>query len=276
MKAITETKQLDLAHYFPEYAGSCMAAAIFEGHMGQVLANDAQRPDVLVLNMPKIKLNIVGGDASHPAARAYLETLPNFSQLLFGAPGWKDLFTALHAGKLVVRKRYAFSSQHLAAEPLRALRAQLAPEFTMKQIDLPRAEQIAAQREEITKEQLFGFKSAEDFMARGIGFCVLDGERMVCIAAAGAASSKGIEIQINTDSKYRGKGLASAAAAELILWCLEHGVEPHWDAATEISAGLAAKLGYTPLGAYDNYYYVGSRLLVSLVNAFRRLRGKEI
>jgi RimJ/RimL family protein N-acetyltransferase len=97
---------------------------------------------------------------------------------------------------------------------------------------------------------------------------------MVCIASTGAVASKGIEIQINTHKRYRGKGLASAAGAALILECLEKGIDPNWEAATEISARLAEKLGYTPEGTYDTYYYAGSRFLVSLRNFLRRIRGR--
>ncbi|TAK11480.1 MAG: GNAT family N-acetyltransferase [Anaerolineae bacterium] len=276
MIEIPDPQNRDLTKFFPDSPSNFLATSILEGHMGQVLADDAQRPNVVVLTLPNIKYNILGGDAGHPAAREYLEKLPRLSPLFFGAPGWKELFISVHANKLVVRKRYAFSSQSLDPAHLRLLRAKLAPEFTTRRIDLPLAQQIAAHKEEITKEQLFGFKSAEDFMQRGIGYAAFDGNRMVCIAAAGSACSKGIEIQINTNSKYQGRGLASAVGAELILWCLENGIDPNWDAATEISAGLARKLGYTSLGAYDAYHYVGSKFLVTLINAFRRLRGKEI
>jgi hypothetical protein len=70
--------------------------------------------------------------------------------------------------------------------------------------------------------------------------------------------------------------LASATGAKLILECLEKGIDPNWDAATEISAGLAKKLGYVLRDEYDVYFYTGSRFLVNLRNFLRRIRGKEV
>ena len=106
----------------------------------------------------------------------------------------------------------------------------------------------------ITEDQLFGFDSPEQFIDSGIGYCALDGEKMVCIAASGAVCAKGIEIQVNTSRKYQGQGLATSVSAALILECLQLGIDPNWDAATEKSAGLAKKLGYSPLGEYEYYF----------------------
>ena len=133
-----------------------------------------------------------------------------------------------------------------------------------------------AEKNEMTEDQLFGFGSAEGFVAKGFGYCALEGETIVCIASTGAVCSKGMEIQINTHKKYRGQGLASAAGAALIIESLENGIDPNWDAASEKSAGLAVKLGYSPRGEYDFYFYTGSKFLVSLRNFLRRIRGKEI
>jgi hypothetical protein len=57
---------------------------------------------------------------------------------------------------------------------------------------------------------------------------------------------------------------------------LEKGIDPNWDAATEVSVGLAKKLGYMPRGEYDTYFYTGSRFLVKLRHFLRRIRGKEV
>nr|MCU0481496.1 GNAT family N-acetyltransferase [Anaerolineae bacterium] len=74
----------------------------------------------------------------------------------------------------------------------------------------------------------------------------------------------GIEIQIDTKPDYRGKGLATVAAAHLMLHSLENNLAPSWDAATEISAKMAQKLGYTPQGTYEFYIFTDSRFLVYL------------
>ena len=53
---------------------------------------------------------------------------------------------------------------------------------------------------------------------------------------------------------FRRQGLATALASALLLWCLERGLEPHWDAANPESVRLAKKIGYQFSGSYTAYY----------------------
>ena len=88
------------------------------------------------------------------------------------------------------------------------------------------------------------FGSPEEFIERGIGFCVTHRGRIVSAATSFAICSRGIEVQISTSSPYRRRGLATATAVALALCCLDRGLEPHWDAGNPISMMLARKLGY--------------------------------
>lgn len=265
-----------LRSYFPDYQWNTIADAILEGTMGQVLVDDGQNPQVAVLSLPAYKLFILGGDPQHKAAGDFLMSLPGFSTLMIGKSGWVDRLEEVQPGKTARVKRYAFSSESLDPEKLMEIRASLPEAYTLEKISPARARQIASEKNEVTEDSFFGFSSADDFLARGIGFCTLAGDELACAATTAAVCSKGAEVQINTHRKYRGRGLASATGAALILACLEQGLDPNWDAATEISAGLARKLGYTPRGEYDTYIYTGSRFLIGLRNFLRRLRGKEI
>lgn len=268
--------QSNLRGLFPEYTWNYIADSIMEGFMGKILVNDKENPCVAVLSLPEYKTYIAGGDARHPSARQFLAELPNLSTLLFGTQEWTKLLYEVHSGKVIVMKRYAYSSESLDIEKLRAIKSRLSADFQIERIDLQRAQQIVDEKSDLTEDQLLGFASPEDFIERGFGYCALENGKMVCIAAAGATCSKGMEVQINTHKKYRGRGLASATGAALIIESLEKGIDPNWDAATEKSAGLAIKLGYTPRGAYDAYIYTGSRFLVNLRNFLRRIRGMEV
>jgi GNAT superfamily N-acetyltransferase len=276
MKKLTGNHSAVLTGLFPEYTWNYIADAIMEGSMGEMLVDDEKEPHVAALCLPAQKIHILGGDAGHPAARDYLAELPGFSMLLFGAPGWKELLEEVHAGKVISLLRYPFSSKSLDLNHLQEIKSRLSEEFRIERITLEHAQKIAAQKDEMTEDQLFGFDSPEDFDARGFGYCAWKDDQIVCIASTGAVCSKGIEIQINTHKKYRGQGLASATGAALIIECLEKGIDPNWDAATEISSGLAKKMGYTPRGDYEIFFYTGSRFLVSLRNFLRKIRGKEV
>ena len=241
MEELKVNRSNQLVGLFPDYKWNYIADSILEGNMGQVLVNDEENPCVVALCLPDHKIHILGGDAKHSAAQEYLGELSGFSLLLFGAPDWKELLEEVHKGKIITLQRYAFSSEGLDINHLSALKSQLSENYHIERITLEHAQQIAAEKNEMTEEQLFGFDSPEDFIARGFGYCAWEGKRIVSIASTGAVCSKGIEIQINTHKKHRGQGLASATGAALIIECLEKGIDPNWDAATEISAGLAKK-----------------------------------
>ena len=94
------------------------------------------------------------------------------------------------------------------------------------------------------------FKSEEDYAQRGLGVLVVQGDLPVAGASSYAVYPQGIEIELDTSPQHRRKGLARAAAAALILRCLEQGLEPHWDADNLTSVHIAEQLGYIPGEAY--------------------------
>jgi len=69
-----------------------------------------------------------------------------------------------------------------------------------------------------------------------------------------------IEIQ----NQYRGKGLANAVAAHLVLYCLENNIEYCWEAPNKASIAVAKKLGFVEEGkmtVYQNKEYLFSSKL---------------
>jgi RimJ/RimL family protein N-acetyltransferase len=63
------------------------------------------------------------------------------------------------------------------------------------------------------------------------------------------------EMQVDTsDSDHRRKGLATAVSAALMVYALENGLTPQWDAANEASIHLALKLGYTDPDHWEGYF----------------------
>lgn len=276
MEEVRENQSDNLRSLFPEYKWNYIVDAILEGSMGKVLVNDQENPCVVALSLPQHKIYILGGDAQHPAAREFLAQLPGLTPLWLGMKGWKELLYEVHQGKIIALKRFAFSSESLDLAKLKGIRSQLPGKFRIERVTLQQAQQITAEKSDLATGQSLGFTSSEDFIERGFAYCALEQEKIVCVASTGAVCAKGIEIQIDTHKKYRRQGLASAVGAALIIKCLENGIDPNWDAATEDSAGLAKKLGYTPRGEYDSYFYTGSRFLVNLRNFLRRIRGKEV
>ncbi|WRS28084.1 GNAT family N-acetyltransferase [Oscillospiraceae bacterium MB08-C2-2] len=97
------------------------------------------------------------------------------------------------------------------------------------------------------------FPTYEDYEKRGLGFVIMEGEKIICGASSYTVYRDGIEIEIDTHPEYRRRGLATVCAANLILKCLEQRLYPSWDAANKESASLAQKLGYISDGEYTVY-----------------------
>lgn len=265
MKVIEKDRRPRLSKLFEGYKWNYLPDAILEGYMGRGLADDEDSPQVAVLEASNLKLGIVGGDASHPSAREYIEQLPTPSGLIFASDGSEEVVQEVHAGRLIHMPRYAFTSEKLDVESLRRLGAQIPRDYRIEPMDLDLTQQLAGEKSEFASDHLLNFDSPEDFIERGFGFCILDGDEIVSVATTFAICDKGIEIQINTREEHQGKGLATAVAAHLLVYSLERGLDPNWDAANERSVGLAKKLGYTPQGTYSIVLVVGSRALALLV-----------
>ena len=99
------------------------------------------------------------------------------------------------------------------------------------------------------------FDSHADFLARGVGYTLLDEDKLVGAAYSSLVCSRGIEVSLFVDEPYRRRGVATALSASLLLECVRRGLRPNWDAANNESCKLAEKLGYTFSGSYESYYY---------------------
>jgi GNAT superfamily N-acetyltransferase len=223
-----------------------------------------ENPKAAVLELSNIKLNIAAGDAGIPAAQRHILGLRGFASLIPASQDWETLIKNLFPGKHAAINRYAFTSEKLDKGHLYQLSTGLSGEYRIVPLDINLTRRLKAERSEFSSDHLLNYASPEDFIRRGFGYCVLEGEHMVSAATTFVTCQAGIEIQINTRETHRRKGLATALAAELLLYCLSNGLDPNWDAANENSVGLAKKLGYTPQGSYTMYLFTGSKFLAGL------------
>ncbi len=97
------------------------------------------------------------------------------------------------------------------------------------------------------------FADRADFMDKGLGFVIMKDEQIVSGASSYTRYRDGIEIEVDTLTRERGKGLAAAACAALILECLRRGLYPSWDAQNPVSRHLAETLGYRFSHEYPVY-----------------------
>lgn len=92
----------------------------------------------------------------------------------------------------------------------------------------------------------FSWDSAESFLEKGKGYCIVKGDTAAAWAFSAAVSSKEIDIGIETNSEYRRLGLAEIAAKKMIGYCFERNKRPVWAChqSNVASKKLAEKLGF--------------------------------
>ena len=275
MIIVSYEQKVNLSYLFEGYKWNYISDSILEGQMGEVLADNETDPQFAVLSLPKLKMLILGGDAGSPLARTYLESLPFLSMIMCSTQELEAEVQEVLAGKIIHLDRYAFTSENLDLDHLRGLVSNFHEGYRLQKIDLQLAEKIANDKHLFDEGHLINFSSPQDFITRGFGYCILQGDEIVSIATTFAVCTKGIEIQINTNEKHQGRGLGIVIAAQLIVHALEKGIDPNWDAATEISQGLAKKLGYTDQGTYLMLMYIKFRPLMWLRKGLRKLFGRD-
>jgi len=97
--------------------------------------------------------------------------------------------------------------------------------------------------------------SVSNFIQNGFGFCVTGNNQIISEAVSIFKSVDYAEVDIITDSNYRGKGLASIVAVQFIEHCRSHNIQPRWDCDINNNASiqLGNKLGFNNPKKYRIY-----------------------
>ena len=220
--------------------------AVLEGTMGAAWADDASRPSVALLHLD---FYFLGGDPAAPAAEDAVRRLEPPAYVATSGPTWEPLLRRVFGDRLGTRTRVAFSSATWDRDRLRAFIDALPDRYALRRITLDDAEPFAA----LADSLVYNFSSLEDFIDRGVGFGVEHVGRFVSGCSSFAISGRSLEFEIQTHPGFRRRGLATAAAAAMIEHCIDHRLEPCWDAHNEMSAALATKLGFVEPAPYTAY-----------------------
>lgn len=112
----------------------------------------------------------------------------------------------------------------LDPDHLNQLKSQLPQRFTIKPMDESLYNLCLA--ETWSQDLVANYNDFAHYQKAGLGFAILDGEKLVAGASSFASSSTAIEIEIDTHPAYRRRGLARVASAQLLLTCLELELSP--------------------------------------------------
>lgn len=167
-----------------------------------------------------------------------------------------DLFTTLRQERMVLLCLRA-------DDPLRALLPD-APDYDADSIDFdertpeialeplctpPDGLRLARVDQELLPRLAWGAWAAPSDAAalvHGLGYCLLDGERVVAEAFAGPITGGALEVGTITHEDYRQRGLARIVCARTMLECERLGHRTWWNAMATNAASihLARSLGY--------------------------------
>lgn len=225
-----------------------LVAAILSGEMGRAWADDLTNPTVAVLHLD---FHVFGGRPTPAAVSAALSLMP--PQGFIVAPDdWNEVLRAKLGPSFRTYTRYEFDSADWNRDRLQGFIDAVPAGFEMKRVD---ASNVAALRD-LADAFVYNFDSLDDFLARGIGFGLWHEGRFVSGCSSFSIGGGMLEIGIDTVREFERRGFAKATAAALILYCLDHGLEPCWDAAHSASANLGEAIGFRgrrPYTAWSSY-----------------------
>jgi len=249
-KPITAQQNMQLQKLFADYPKRDFSIdSFFDAQFGEMFVDDIVNPTVARLD------NVHGfiyfaGDATSDCAEELMNTIENGSVLILHNEQWIQLGKKVHHDNLTKHIRFSLSTDKLNIEHLEKLSASNPENYQVQMVDAKLATKILDSK---VHWLLTPFKSADDFVKRGIGACIYHNGELACFASSGGVCKKGVELQLITMSKFRQKGMATLVCAKLIKECLQKNLIPLWDADNEISVHLAEKLGYELIDRYDTY-----------------------
>lgn len=131
-------------------------------------------------------------------------------------------------------------------------RRRLPAGFEMRAID-----RRLLERCEWRSEMEFYCGSLDNFLANGIGLCLMRGDDIIVEAYASSLGGGRAEIGAVTRAAYRGQGYAPIACAYLIQAVEERGCQPYWSCDIDNGASIrvARKLGFRQERAYQIFEY---------------------
>lgn len=230
---------------YPYLHGSVTAAV--EGGMGKIFADSKTNPCVA---LAVLDFSFLAGDPGHKNSSLIFNHLRPGDIVIAPTPTWRHRVTAKYAGEFGLYHREAFRSDKFDVSRLKQFCHSLPDGFILKQVEL---EEVPKFKADLHPALVYNFRSHEEFIKRGIGLGILHKGMFVSGVSSAAIGGGKLEVEIQTHRQFRRRGLARIAASALILHCLEHGIEPCWDAANEASSALAKQLGFHSTGKYDAY-----------------------
>ncbi len=249
MLELTANQRQDIRPLFTDYPYlRGLVSGILSGEFGQAFADREVDPAVAMLCDDGFIF--FAGDATTTIASAMIASCGRGDLLIPATEAWRAAIRQIWGNQMEARERFAFKQPATWDRVrLRQLMSALPAELTLKQITARDVARFATLAKSLVESDPV---SGEASMGSGIGFGVeSDGEFIAGCASWPAGGM--MEFEAQTHANHRRRGLGTVVAAALIDYCLTHGLIPCWDAANDMSMGLALKLGFIHTTRYTVY-----------------------
>lgn len=222
-----------------------------QGYMGTAWADDDSNPKSAQIVIADFC--IFAGEASEELVRNRpLEYLSDFVIMVPQNSEWAALIQEVYGKDAAAVTRYAIKKEKdvFDREMLREIVDNTDADCCLKMFDEEIYNQAMGNR--WSRDLCSQFANYKEFSEKGLGAAILYNGELVAGASSYTVYHGGIEIEIDTRTDYRRRGLALACGAKLILACIDRDLYPSWDAQNKGSVALAEKLGYH----FDKEYVV--------------------
>ena len=227
----------------------CSIDCVVEGQMGKVFVDDPNEPRVFRIQVGPFCY--FAGDPENPTGQEMLKKLQPYCLMMPSGSGWAEAAKEIHGKFLISMPRYSYSFGSVKSDLLKEINQQGTFKDDTNRMDLKFVSKLWGVDHFI---DLADFDSPEDFVTRGIGFYIEKSGEVIAAAFSSLVCSHSIEVSIFVLDSYRRQGAATVLGSKLLQWCLDNGMEAHWDAANRESCKLAEKFGYSFKSQYDAFY----------------------
>lgn len=231
----TRAERTALSPLYP-FARDALLLSGLQGHLGRAFLSDHGQ-SALVLVQGFIFL---GGKADEKFFHQVSGILPACFLTFSGDEAWRNI--AKSWGANTEMTRYSLETpNHFDDEMLRRL-AVPPPGYTLMPADESLYHQCLQER--WSEDLVASYQDYAAFDRHALAILALRDGRLAAGCGVYAHTDSMWEIEIDTHPDFRRQGLAAACGAKFLLECQKRGMQPHWDAMTNISAALAQKLGF--------------------------------
>lgn len=238
--------------------------SVLEGRQkGAVYVDDRVRPRTALICGHWSGSYYLFGDAENGAFSRFVPELvaqhltPGDCVFFATSDGWQRTLDRLFRRKY---NRLAYDFRPPAGWPPSDWSTHVPPDFALQPFDAATAEWLQANMGIPWPWFVGRWGSVENFLANGIGFCLVCEDQVASCAMAMAIGGAEAETQVWSGEAFRGRGLATLAAIAFVEHCRARGLKPGWttDLGNKPSIAVARKIGFVCLGEIHGYLLASS------------------